>query len=223
MLDSAIYYTPMNATAWRERSVFYTKTGDYARAYEALDRAVEIDPRDALGYRGWLKLYKTHNYRGAIDDLTAFQALHQETAYPWGENIYYLMGTAFLGLEDYDSAIINLSRCIDEVTAESGEKWVDVYAWVNRGIAYTQSGQFSAAQTDFAKALEHYPQCAEAFFFSALAYFEADQYDLGCEALANCKRYFDQGYAKGDPYKDFNFQLYAGQIEDVAEANDCDL
>ncbi len=222
-LDTAIQLNPNNATAWREKSVWYTKTGDYAKAYALLDRAVELDPMDALGYRGWLKLYKTHNYQGAIEDLMAFQALHQETSYPWGENVYYLIGTAHLGMGEYDEAISYLDKCINEVTEESGEKWVDVYAWINRGIAYMELGDISAARKDFQKTLQYAPQCPEAFFYLAKSYFEEGNRVEGCQHLSECRRLFDAGYSKGDPYKDFNFQVYGGEIRDLAFDEDCEL
>ena len=221
MLDSAIHFNSENATAWREKSVWYTKTGDYAKAFALLDHAVELDAMEALGYRGWLKLYKTHNYEGAIDDLMAFQELHQETSYPWGENVYYLIGTAYLGMGEYDEAITNLNKCINEVTQDSGEKWVDVYAWVNRGMAYMGLGDLVRARADFNKALEYAPQCPEAYFSLAQTHFEEGNHARGCELLSECRRLFDEGYAKGDPYKDFNFQLYDGQISDVAFVEGC--
>ena len=56
--EKAIEYDQDNSDAWMERSVSFNKAGDFHKGFEYLDKAVELDPKLHLGYRGWIRLRK---------------------------------------------------------------------------------------------------------------------------------------------------------------------
>lgn len=210
ILDSAISINPLNASAYREKSVWFTKTGDYVKSFSLLDKAAELDPQDALGYRGWLKLYKLHDYKGAIKDFKNFDSLSVETASAWGENVLFLIGIGEKQLANYDTAINYFTKYIDQTKTEIGEEWVDPYAFIYRGICYSNMGKYEKSLSDFNKALRYCNTCSEAYWQKSKTYFKMSLLEEGCEELSYAIRYVR--YIKTDPYKELfdqpNYQMY---------------
>ena len=200
ILDSAIKLDPYNASALREKSVWFTKTGDYEKAFDLLNAAVSLDSLDALGYRGWIKLYKIHDYTGAISDLEGFNSLSEGTSSAWGENVLFLTGLAKKQLGDFDSAISDFTQYINETTEVSGENWVDVYTFTYRGVCLRKLGEYSKALDNFNTTLKYYPQSPEAHWQKALTFEKMTLINKACQQIDSTLKYIN--YVKTDPYKE---------------------
>ena len=66
VFDILIYQYPDYSDAYFEKSVPFNKRGDYAKGFELLDKAVELDPDIHLGYRGYMKLRFLRDYDAAL-------------------------------------------------------------------------------------------------------------------------------------------------------------
>src|SRR5690606_35142215 len=100
--EKAIEYDQDNSDAWMERSVSFNKAGDFHKGFEYLDKAVELDPKLHLGYRGWIRLRKMRDYDKALAD---FDRLDSLTPNFVDANIDFLRGECYFGKKDYPKAI----------------------------------------------------------------------------------------------------------------------
>jgi tetratricopeptide (TPR) repeat protein len=86
--EKAIEYDQENSDAWMERSVAFNKAGDFEKGFEYLNKAVELDPKLHLGYRGWIRLRKMRDYDKALQDFNILDSLTPNFVdAPWGEDI----------------------------------------------------------------------------------------------------------------------------------------
>lgn len=218
-LRAAISHDSMNAAAFREMSVFYTKSGDYENARIWLDKAVQKDPYE-LGYRGWLNLYKMRSYDKAIDDLMEFSRV-TKSKYAWGESVALLIGLAYKQKKDYAQALRYINDYVDGVTKSDGEAWVDVYAFVYRGICKRNIEDYQGAVKDFGKAIQYANGgCPEAYYQRALVLLESNP-EQACDDLKKASDLATRGYIRSDPYKEFFDQLYIEEILETMAAIHC--
>lgn len=213
-LEASIQADPTYAPAYREMSVWFTKRGDYLNAYRLLNKAVKLNPKDALGYRGWLKLYKIHDYEGAIKDFEEANSLFTRTIHPSGENVYYLIGLAKKQLGAYDEAIMNFTSCERSELSSGARMLVYPDVWIYRGICYRKTLRYELALKDFELAKGSYSNSVESCFQLALTFLEMDQTDLAQENFHNALNLAKAGYIKSNPYKDLFDQIY---VEEIAE------
>lgn len=73
--DKAITLCPALSYAWFEKSVPYLKRGLFVEWRKLIDKAVELDPLQHLGYRGWCRYQFLRDYKGAIEDLEKLDQL----------------------------------------------------------------------------------------------------------------------------------------------------
>ena len=65
------------AYSYMEKGVPYLKRGDFIKWKALIDKAVELDPNEYLGYRGWCRLQFLRDYDGAISDIEQLLELNQ--------------------------------------------------------------------------------------------------------------------------------------------------
>ena len=136
-VEKAILLDPYNSDAWRELSVPYLKRGMPVDWKPLFDKAVTLNPKEWQGWRGYLYLYFYRNYSRAIEDFDATDILTPNfDDAPQGQSVNYMRGVAYLGLKNYKKSLSYFSTYIEEKTAESGEDYVDVTAFLYRGIVY---------------------------------------------------------------------------------------
>lgn len=196
--------------ALQEKSTPYTKTGDYHLAFPLLERAAEVDPKDALYYYSWLLLYYYRDYPRAIQRLNEYDDFTpNEPDYAWGENVNYLKGIAYKQMEDYNSAIDEFSKAIRD-----DGKGVEFYAFVYRGIAYLKNNNTELAIKDFNQAIQEYTKCSAAYYWKGEALLKQEN---KTEALANFKislELLKKGHFKSDPYMEVFDEPSEEQVED---------
>ncbi len=121
LYDTAIMVNPNNADAWFEKGSWYVKIGDYVNYFKLMNKAVELNPKVYMGWRGSIKLYVLKDYEGAIKDIEGHAAFFPGvTTYPRGENAHYLLGLAKKQQGKYKEAIAYFDTCANEITKERG-------------------------------------------------------------------------------------------------------
>lgn len=214
-LDSAIALCPTYSQAIFEKSVSFVKTGDFATSFYWLNKAIEIDPTAHLGYSAWMKIYRFHDYQGALKDLRTLDSLIPNvTNYCWGENSHKLKGLCYKGLGSFKKAIEEFDQEVDYVTKNQGENAVDIYTYLYRGICKFQLSQYQKALIDFELGMKQYPNTSEFLFHKALV-----MNKLGFEKEAKrlmliAKENFRKGNFRSDSYWAFPDQLYLSDIEE---------
>lgn len=132
--------------------------GDYDKALEYLNRAVELDPDRVAAYklRAYIYLYKDERQK-AIDDFTMVIELD-----PGDDNAYHNRGASYEYLGDYFRASSDYSAAL-----RINPNAVDYQA---RGNLYMEIRYFEKAISDYSKVVELDPQNAEAYNSRGVAY-----------------------------------------------------
>jgi tetratricopeptide (TPR) repeat protein len=149
LLREAIEMNPQNPDAWREINAPYVKRGFGAENYKTFGKVVELAPKLWQGWRGYLYLYFYRDYERAIADFNATDTLTSITDYPQGQSVDYMRGLSYYALYENEKALQYFTKNIDEVTKKNGEEWVDVYAFLYRGLTYERLNKKDLAIKDF--------------------------------------------------------------------------
>ena len=209
MLDHLVKTNPKNEKILWESSVAYNKRGENEEGMQRLKKVIEMNPIDYLGYSGWIKQTRLKDYENSLKDFHRLDKLSNVVEYPWGENIYYLMGLSYQGLGNYDSAIVYYDKFI------ASEKNSDnIYPRM-----YTYRGKIEADRKNYPKALEFYNKTisldkniAESYYYKAETYRLTNQKD---SAKINYNKSLDlikKGFKDSYPYDERFLEIYDTEI-----------
>lgn len=216
LIEIAIKLDQNNAAAWRELSVPYLKRGMPHEWKLLFDKAVEIDPIAWQGWRGYLKLFFYRDYESAINDFNATDTLTPSfTDYPQSMSVDYLRALAYLQLDDKKTALDYFTKYIDEVTAKSGENWVDVDAFIHRAIVLIKLKELEKAKLDLEKCLKHYSSSSDAYYHLSRINYQLDNKEIAKEQITEAKRLFKKGYYMHRPYVETFGQIELSDIEEI--------
>jgi len=218
-IKEAIAVDSTNSTAWWELSIPYLKRGMPHKWKPFIDKTVSLDPARWQGWRGYEKLFFYRDYRGALQDFSATDSLTPGfTDYPQGMSVDYLRGLAFIGLHDFESSRRYLDKYITEVTEERGEEWVDVDAFIHRGIVLDSLGDIEASMADFQRCLKYYDYSSDANYHIARLYLKQDSLVNASQYIAKAKNLFSRGYFLHRPYVETFCQLYMSDIDSLSDS-----
>ncbi len=210
----------VTADDYRHWSVQNTKNGNYAKAIELLEKAMELNPQETSRYYGWVLLYYYRDYHKALSILN----LHDDYTpnfddAPMGEDIHYLKGLCYMQLLDYNKALSEFDRYITHTTESHGEKFVNVYTFVQKGRCLEIVGKPKKAIQAFEKAIELYDKCSEAYYFMGLAQLKMGEKELACENFNTALQLVNKGYKSEDNYVEYFHEIYAPQIKQSIQLN----
>jgi regulator of sirC expression with transglutaminase-like and TPR domain len=137
---------PNHLVGYECRGSSYYLSGDFEKALDDLNRAIQIFPRkDALKIRGDIYI-KSREYQKALQDFNKAIELDPEFSAAYNNRC-----GLNLQLGDYPLAIKDCSRVL-EIDPK------DAMAYNNRGFAHFSLGDYSRALTDYTRAIELNPQ-----------------------------------------------------------------
>ena len=198
---------PSNDLIYFEQSVPFNKRGYYNKGFHLLDKAVEIDPKIHLGYRGYMKLRFLRDFKGALEDFNRLDSLTPNFIdTPRGEDIDFLRGEAYFGLENYEKSIVHFKRSVEN----QGEGWADIQAFVYTGLSEYELGNFEEAKKQFEKALIQSKYTVEAHIGLAKVYKEIGESAKSESHLDKAEKYFT--YKRNDPYNEYLNEVYKSDI-----------
>ncbi len=124
------------------------QNADYDQAQELLERSIRQQPGRADGYLQLaVLLYRTGDYQGAIDRLdSALNSgnLKEKTMdAASAEQLHYIKGNCYMELEDYDQAVAELQRAVQQ-------KGAGTDSYRSLAIALANAGQLEQAQQTLA-------------------------------------------------------------------------
>ena len=194
--------------AYFEKSVPFNKRGDYAKGFELLNRAVELNPRMHLGYRGWLRFVKLKDYNGCITDLKELQKIKSENTYnAWGQNINYLIGISFLGLKIYDKAIKYLDIAINE------NEEIDLNHYLYKAIALLSIEEFEQSIKYLKTCIDLNDNFTGAYYYLGLNYSKTEELNKAEDNFNKALNLYKQGFKNRNPYNEVFRELYLLDIE----------
>ena len=196
--------------ALQEKATPSAKIGDYHLAFPLLEEAANVDAKDALYYYSWLLLYYFRDYERALERLNQYDDFTpNQFDVAWGENVNYLKGLAYKQLGDYEKAIKEFSKAIEDEGSN-----VDLYAYVYRGIAYFNNDNFNSAIEDFDTAINEYSNCTTAYYWKGEVLMAVDNKKEALENYNKALELLKKGYFKSDSYMELFDVPVKEQIED---------
>lgn len=188
-------------------SIHLNKAGDFENGFKYLNKAVELNPKQHLGYRGWIRLRKMRDYDKALVDFDRLDSLTPNYVdAPWGENIDFLRGECYFGKKDYPKAIELFNRSIENQT----EDWADIHTFVYLGLCEYELGNYEKAIQEFQRALKQTEYVPESYFGMAKAYFKLGDHGKAKENLLKAEKTVQ--YKRDDVYNEYLNEIYLSEV-----------
>lgn len=211
IFDILIWQYPDFSNAYMEKSVAFNKRGEYAQGFSILNQAVDIDPSNHLGYRGWLRLVKLKDYVGAIYDLERLDSLTPDFEdYPWGENIHYLLGICYNGLGNFERAKYEYRLYFN---SQKDSSYLNSMAFVYYGNILLEQDSLKEANHLFNTALKIDKYRIEAYYSKGLYFKKINELDSANTNFKKALKLFDDGYKNQDLYNEVFQEIYKNEIE----------
>ena len=212
LFDEAIKLCPNLDWAYFEKAVPYLKRGEFLTWLRLIDKAVKINPRAHLGYRGWCKYQFLRDYRGALEDLELLTQL-KKTNIGYSQNGSYhldiVKALCHKGLGNNCEAIKIIEEKVSSPNYQAG-----LYDYLHLGVAYMKEKEYDKAKVAFDKQRQINDHLAETHFYLALIFKYKNQKDRYKEHLNISKEKYLKGSRLMDDYAIPMDKVYLKEIED---------
>lgn len=217
--DSLITICPNIAVAYREKAIPLIKDGKFEEAFALEDKAVALDPKQWLAYRGFLKCIFAKDYEGALLDFQAAAQLtpngvEMDHTYPFFE------GLCNLELGRYAQAEANFQRDMQQQRGPSGQRDIHFNTLFYVGVLYYEMQQYGPAATYLDRCLRAYSQHPDANYYLALVHRAQGNEPLARRHLDLARQALAKGYLLNEDnlyYSNYPHQITDYEV-DVAQA-----
>jgi tetratricopeptide (TPR) repeat protein len=214
--DEAISRCPEYAPAYSNKSTAYLKSGDFVTWEYLMGKAVDLEPKEYLGYRGWCRYSFFLDYQGAIDDLERLESLIGfETGYS-AEGDYHLQvarALCYKGLGNKEKAISILEEYFEKSNGDAR-----LYNFLHLGVLYLETGQIAKAKACMEKQLA-VNALAEAHYYMALIHKAENDKKAAKAQLQLAKTQYDAGLRMRHDYTHHMDKIYLVQINALLESD----
>lgn len=216
-IADAIKINPKYDEAVNELSVAYLKRGLPHKWKPQFDKAVKLNPKEWIPWRGYLYLWFYRDYKKAIADFDTSDTLTPNFIdAPQGHSVDYWRGIAYLGLKDHTESIRYFDKYIAKEIEESGEDWVEVTAFLYKGVAYYEIGKYDKALVAFNKQLQYSRNLsADAKYYKALIFKDQKKNEAAKTTLDSAIEDFNSGYFNSRAYVETLRQIYRQDLENL--------
>ena len=212
--DSLISRCPNIAIAYQRKAVPLIKDGKWEEAFALENKAVALDPRRWLAYRGFLKVIKTKDYSGGIADFQQAARLNpdgreMDHTYP------FFIGLSNLELGRYAAAEANFKQDI-QLQKSSGSGEIHFNTQFYLGVLYYERKQYALAETYLQQCLQQYAQHPDARYYLALAYRAQGREAAARQQLALAQTALAHGYRLNEDnivYENYPHQITAYEVQ----------
>ncbi|MDW3645581.1 MAG: hypothetical protein R8P61_00790 [Bacteroidia bacterium] len=208
--DKALEICPEYSDAYRGKSVAYLKTGDFINWKILMDKAVELNPIEHLGYRAWCRFQFFRDYQGAIEDIETLESLSR-TDIAYSQNgMYHLKVAKALCYKSLNKRKIAIQILEDHLANYQGAP--DLYDYLHLGVLYLEEENFGKALATFEKQSQEY-NCAENAYYKAMAYQGLTQTQKTQESLKLAHELYLNHKTMYDPYTHQVDKIFLADIE----------
>ena len=204
--DSSIELCSTFAYSYMEKAVPYLKRGLFIEWKEMIDKAVELSPKEYLGYRGWCRLQFLRDYDGAIKDIEKLKSLVNYNIGYCQTGDYHLniaLALCYKEIGNLEKAKEIFTHHVNSETFSEG-----LYDYYHFGILEYETGNYEKAITYFDKQIEVNDYLGETYFFKALANKKLNQHKLYAQNLETSESYYRQGKIRTDSYAEMIDKIY---------------
>ena len=195
--DSLLTICPNTAEAYHEKAVPYIRNGDYAKAYEFEEKAVELDPKRWIGYYAFMNCIFSKNYERALIEFNRAEML-VPNASVMDHTYSFYRGVSYLELQELDKAELEFLKDIRQQRRSNENNDIHFNSSLYIGIVYYEMKEFDKAEKYFRDCLQQYEQLPEANYYLALTLKILGKGDSGLY-FEKAKQYFSEGYKINEP------------------------
>ncbi len=212
LLDESIEIDPTFDFAYWSKSIAYLKSGDFVTWKKLIDKAVELKPKDHLGYRGWCRFQFFRDYKEAINDIEKLDSLVNYDIGQCQNGTYHLniaKGLCYKAIGEKEKAI----RIIEnQIKLNESENFIGAYDYLHLAVLYLETEKFEKAIEIFNKQSKIY-ELAENQYYLALAFQKLNKLKEYKSSLEKAKQLYIEGKKMYDKYSTSIDQIYLDNIE----------
>lgn len=209
--DEAIHKCPSLDYSYFEKAVPYLKRGDFITWRKLIDKAVELNPIERLGYRGWCRYQFLRDYKGALQDFDRLAALvGKNLGYSINGDYHLNVARAlcYKALGDHATAITILENHFKDPNYV-----IWTYDYLHMGVLKLEINQLEEAEKYLLKALQHNDYSADTYYYLALTCKKQKRKSEAKMLMEKAHRYYLKGYRRADPYTHPLDKIYLSDIE----------
>lgn len=211
--DKSLALCATFAYSYMEKAVPFLKRGDFITWKKLIDRAVELEPAQYLGYRGWCRLQFLRDYEGAIADIEELQNL-----------VDYDIGYCQTG--DYHLEVA-LALCYKELGQKQKAKqmiesklreadyYLGPYDYYHLGVLAYELGHYQEAIEYLNRQIAENDYLGETYYFRALAHRALGAEEAFRTDMEQAGDYYRQGSFRTDTYCETIDKIYLRDIEEA--------
>jgi len=212
VLDKSIEIDPTFDYAYWAKSIAYLKSGDFVTWKKLIDKAVELKPKEHLGYRGWCRYQFFRDYKGAIEDIEKLDSLVDYDIGQSQNGTYHLnisKGLCYKAIGEKEKAMAILEK---QIKLNEEENFVGAYDYLHLGVLYLETEKLEKAVETFKKQSEN-NQLAENQYYLAMTYLKLDKPTEYKSCLDKAKELYIVERRMTDPYSNPMDKIYLEDIE----------
>lgn len=216
ILDESLNIDSTFDYAYWAKSIAYLKSGDFITWKKLIDKAVDLNPIEYLGYRGWCRYQFFRDYQGAINDIETIESLISLDIGYSQNGTYHLKvvkGLCYKALGCIDKAI---SIIENQIKLNEEIDFVGQYDYLHLGVLYLETNQFQKAINTFLKQSKN-NELTENQYYLAIAYYKLNEKDKYIECLEKSKTLYKNGKKMFDVYDSPMDKIYLNEIENLLE------
>ncbi|MDF1697513.1 MAG: hypothetical protein P1U56_16840 [Saprospiraceae bacterium] len=216
IIKEANAYNPKNAWGMRELGVPYLKRGMAHEANEYYSKAVELDPKEWLGYKAYCWLYFYRDYKTSLDELNRFDAMTPDFVdYPQSTSVNYMKGLCYIHLGQYEEAIEVLTAHLKMEIEEEGLDYVDAMPFLSLGMAYQRNEAFEKADSIYSLGLKNSKTTSDLHYHKAVNLYKTERFQAAKESLDLAREWYTKGGKNERPYVEEFFAIYQEDIDQL--------
>ena len=211
-LDKSLKIDSTFDHAYFAKSIAYLKSGDFVTWKKLIDKAIQYNPKEHLGYRGWCRYQFFRDYKGAIKDIEKLDSLVDYDIGHSQNGTYHLniaKGLCYKAIGEKERAIAILEK---QIKLNEVEDFVGAYDYLHLGVLYLETEKFEKAIETFKKQSVN-NQLAENQYYLALTYLKLDKTVEFESCLEKAKELYIGGRKMSDPYSNPMDKIYLDNIE----------
>nr|WP_295923305.1 tetratricopeptide repeat protein [uncultured Dyadobacter sp.] len=153
--DSLLAICPYISEVYQEKGFRQMAKGDFGKAITYMDKAVEINPKRWLAYRGYLHCMITKNHKQAIADLEAAEQL-TPNAFTMDHTFSFFLALSHMELGNYPQAEKYFLKDIAQQKRGEGHNDIHFNTLFYFGILYYLMNEFNQAEMRLNECLQLY-------------------------------------------------------------------
>ena len=195
--DSLISICPNIAEAYQERGLAYLVSADTAQLFANIDKAVELDARRWLPYRGYLHCIYAKNYQKAIADFETAEQL-MPNAFTMDHSFSFFLAMAYTGLGNFEKAETYFLKDIATQKRGAGQNDIHYNTLLYFGIMHFLNNELDKSEIRLRECMQLYEQHPTANYYMSLI-LKATGNKQQAAYFEKAKQFLQEGYRINEP------------------------